>query len=80
MDVTNGLCELFDDTGLDFDDYSQFYTSWVDVSLKDSGVPNRIYPVDGSEEYYGHANLYANPLRKELAEHCVAYLKEFIDV
>ena len=36
----------------------------------------------GEEEYteeYG-GNKYANPLRKELAEHCVAYLKEFIDV
>ena len=31
-----------------------------------------------TKEYYG--NKYANPLRKELAEHCVAYLKEFIDV
>ena len=30
------------------------------------------------EEYYG--NKFSNPLRKELAEHCVAYLKEFIDV
>lgn len=30
------------------------------------------------EEYYG--NKFANPLRKELAEHCVAYLKEFINV
>ena len=30
------------------------------------------------EEYFG--NKFANPLRKELAEHCVAYLKEFIDV
>ena len=36
----------------------------------------------GEDEYAGEyaGNKYANPLRKELAEHCVAYLKEFIDV
>lgn len=36
----------------------------------------------GEDEYTGEydGNKFANPLRKELAQHCVAYLKEFIDV
>lgn len=36
----------------------------------------------GEDEYTGeyYGNKFANPLRKELAEHCVEYLKEFIDV
>ena len=38
--------------------------------------------VFGEDEYTGeyYGNKFANPLRKELAEHCVSYLKEFINV
>ena len=78
VDVTNGLCDVFDDAGLDFVDYTQFYTSWVDVYLRDSGVPHRTYPVDGAEEYYRHVNLYANPKRKALAEWCLQCLEEYV--
>ena len=78
MDVTNGLCDVFDNADLDFDDYVQFYTSWVDVSVRASGVPNRTYPVDGGEEYYGYVNLYANPRRKALAEWCLQCLEEYV--
>lgn len=78
VDITNGLCDVFDDAELDFDDYTQFYTSWVDISLRDNGVPNRTYPVDGAEEYYGYVNLYANPKRKALAEWCLQCLEKYI--
>lgn len=78
VDVTNGLCNVFDDVGLDFDDYTQFYTSWVDVSINDYGKPNRVYPVDGASEYYGHVNLYTNPKRKALAEWCLKCLEEYV--
>lgn len=78
VNVTSGLCEMFDDAGLDLDDYTQFYTSWVDVSLRDSGVPNRTYPVDGAGEYYRQVNLYANPKRKALAEWCLQCLEEYV--
>lgn len=78
VDVTNGLCDVFDDAGLDFDDYTQFYTSWVDVSLNDYGKPNRVFPVGGPSEYYEHANLYANPKRKALAEWCLQCLEEYV--
>lgn len=47
----------------------------------DPDVTERGYVFGENEyllEYYG--NKYANPLRQDLAEHCVEYLKEFIDV
>lgn len=78
VDVTNGLCDVFDNAGLDWADYTCFYKSWVDVFIKYTGAPNLVYPVDGPSEYYEHANLYANPKRKALAEWCLQCLEEYV--
>ena len=78
VDVTKGLCNVFDDIGLEYDDYTEFYKSWVDVHRRDSGKPNLTYPVGGHREYDGTGNLYTNPKRKALAEWCLQCLEEYV--
>ena len=78
VDVTNGLCDVFDHADLDWVDYTQFYKSWADVYLNNTGEPNLVYPVDGPSEYYEYVNLYANPKRKALAEWCLQCLEEYV--
>ena len=78
VDVTNGLCDVFDCIGIDYDDYTEFYRTWDDVFKRDSGKPSLTYPVGGSVEYEGLGNLYTNPKRKALAEWCLQCLEEYV--
>ena len=78
VSVTNGLCDVFDNSGLDYADYTEFYRTWDDVFKRDSGKPSLAYPVGGSVEYEGLGNRYTNPKRKTLAEWCLKCLEEYV--
>ena len=70
FDVDYGLCPNVLDVHLDGEYKSAMFEAWEGYS------GSTCYPVDGGEEYEEThiANLYCNPKRMELAEHCLAYM------
>ena len=77
--VTRGLCDVFDNIGIDYWDYIELYRTWDDVFTRDNSHSSLIYPVGGSTEYESASNLYANPKRKALAEWCLQCLEEYVE-
>ena len=70
FNVDYGLCPNVLDVHLDTEYKYTMFEAWEDYS------GSTCYPVGGKEEYEGSnsANLYCNPSRMELAEHCLAYM------
>lgn len=72
FDVDMGLCPNVLDEHLDVEYKDAMFEAWEGHS------GSTCYPVDGEEEYeeINSTNLYCNPIRMELARHCLAYMIE----
>lgn len=70
-----GLCSNADINELSDDLACAMYSAWP----KYSGSLQ--FPVGGDREYNGEyaRNKFKNPLRKELATHCLQYLKDYVN-
>ena len=68
FDVDVGLCPNVLDVHLDGEYKDAMFEAWVGYS------GNACYPVGGEEEYEEIDNLYCSGERRELAEHCLAYM------
>lgn len=70
FDVDMGLCPNVLDVHLNTEYKNTMFEGW------DGYSGNDCYPVGGEEEYEESANLYCSGERRELAEHCLAYMIE----
>lgn len=75
FDVEQGLCINVLDLHIPSDIRDGMFEDWVGYS------GNASYPVGGEEEYEedSEGNLYLNPKRRELAEYCLLYLREYLE-
>ena len=82
VNVTDGLCDNFLNEFLAYDDKDLLFAEWRHFS------GSYIFPVGGREEYLRYddetgdllyQNLFHNPLRKDLVEHILKTVEDYLN-
>ena len=68
FDHTLGLCDNVLSDYLDESEIKYMFLEWPECGSK-------IYPCDDREDFIKDVNLYCNPKRLRLIEHCIKYLQ-----